>query len=75
MLWGAAGGDRIVRRWGVTTIKTAQDLINAIQNIVEYNWEDEAQDYQQWKRDNPGQEDHNHIFHTLKALDTWSTGE
>ena len=75
MLWGAAGGDWVVRRWGMTKIKTAQQLIEAIQSVVAYNWEQEQEDLEQWKQDNPGEDDSSHIFHVLKALDKWSTGE
>lgn len=47
-------------------IKSNAELVEAIRNVVAYNWNDEEQDF----RENPDMHD-GHIFTTLKALDQW----
>jgi hypothetical protein len=55
----------------MTKIETHGDLVQAIRTVLEYNWKDEEEDYNQWREDNPGMDDQDHIFKTLEALDSW----
>lgn len=50
-------------------IRTLGELRDAINRIVEYNWSDEEEDYEE----NGGGE--NHIYQTLLDLDRWANEE
>ena len=52
-------------------IENQAQLVAAIGALLEYNWRDEEADYLNWKRENPGMEDTDHIFNTMLALDNW----
>jgi len=45
------------------------ELIAAIDTLLEYNWRDEEQDYEQHEGDKDA-----HIFTTMQALDAWIKG-
>lgn len=47
-------------------ITNQAQLIDAIRTLVDYNWNDEEEDYRENKCEG-------HIFETLKALDKWIT--
>ncbi len=55
-------------------ITNHSQLVAAIDRLLEYNWKDEEEDYNDWKEENPGMEDSQHIFHTIQALDCWIKG-
>ena len=52
-------------------ITTQAQLVAAINKLLEYNWLDEEKDYNNWKEENPGLDDSDHIFYTLQALNDW----
>lgn len=52
-------------------IKNNADLVEAINELVAYNWADEEHDFKQQCRENP-EGTRAHIFHILRALDNWS---
>jgi hypothetical protein len=52
-------------------IKNNADLVEAINELVAYNWADEEHDFKQQCRENP-EGTRTHIFHILRALNNWS---
>ena len=52
-------------------ITTEAQLVAAINRLLEYNWSDEEENYNDWKEENPGLDDSAHIFHTLRILNDW----
>ena len=54
-------------------IKNNADLVEAINELVAYNWADEEHDFKQQCRENP-EGTRAHIFHILRALNNWSAG-
>jgi hypothetical protein len=50
-------------------IKTHTDLVEAIRELVAYNFESEYRDYMEQKTKR------NHIFNTIQALDIWARQE
>ncbi len=54
-------------------IKNNADLVEAINELVAYNWADEEHDFKQQCRENP-EGTRAHIFHVIRALNNWSAG-
>lgn len=50
-------------------INTNAELVAAINRVLDYNWKDEEEDYEEQKRQ--GNEVENHIYLTLCELDEW----
>lgn len=56
-------------------ITTLEDLKQAIDEVVLYNWDDELADYSFNCSDEPGDNQRSeHILHTLLALRNWTSG-
>ena len=57
----------------MTTIDNMNDLRAAINQVLDYSWSDEEEDYKEHGGEDGDTE--NHIYRTLLALDKWVNGD